>query len=343
MKPIHFLGILFVIVGYYNLKIFEPFLENIIIASLLAIATSKIFHFLRIRTNNNLFASVAITILIAIVFFAPIVYIVTVAAVKISQINLSETTSLFLELKIWLKHFIEKNSLLNYPAIKEFLNNIEISSYTQKIAQIASYIAAKSANFLKDILLILIFYFFANLYGKELIAYIEKIIPLPQKEINTLFESLANVMGVVFSSILATAIFEGILFGIIAQIYGYNGIMFAIFYGFASLIPVVGGILMWLPLSLHQYFLGNTSASLIIAFYSIIIISIVADTFIKPLIIKFIDEKLIKKEVFINELLIFFSIVAGLSTYGFWGMIIAPALLTLLISILNIYPQLKKH
>ena len=47
-----------------------------------------------------------------------------------------------------------------------------------------------------------------------------------------------------------------------------------------------------------------------------------------------------EEHIKINELLIFFSIIAGLSSYGFWGMIIGPAVITLMISILDLYPKL---
>ena len=44
----------------------------------------------------------------------------------------------------------------------------------------------------------------------------------------------------------------------------------------------------------------------------------------------------IKSNTKVNELLIFFSIIAGLSTFGFWGMILGPAITTLFISSLKL-------
>jgi predicted PurR-regulated permease PerM len=38
--------------------------------------------------------------------------------------------------------------------------------------------------------------------------------------------------------------------------------------------------------------------------------------------------------------MIFFAIVAGLTTFGFWGMIIGPAITTFFISFLKIYKVL---
>ncbi len=150
-------------------------------------------------------------------------------------------------------------------------------------------------------------------------------------------------MSIVFYSILITAILEGALFAIIAMMYGQDGLLFGILYGFASLIPIVGGALMWVPLALYEYANGNTVAAIVISVYSIVIISIVADTFIKPIIIEYVNDVMIKTPTKINALIIFFAILAGLTTFGFWGMIIGPAITTFFISFLKIYKVLMEE
>ncbi len=136
-------------------------------------------------------------------------------------------------------------------------------------------------------------------------------------------------MSVVLYSILATAVLEGFLFGVFISFFGYDGILLGVLYGFASLIPVIGGLIMWLPVAIYEIFTGSTGNALAIVAYSIVVISIVADTFIKPVIIKYINQKVVKTPTKVNEILIFFAIVAGLSTFGFWGgMIIGPAMVT---------------
>ena len=186
--------------------------------------------------------------------------------------------------------------------------------------------------------LILVFYFFVNLYSKELVKFIKDILPFDRH--SSFFVEISNVMSVVFYSTLITAILEGALFATIVMAYGYDGLLFGILYGFASLIPVVGGVLMWLPLSMYEYANGNTTTAIVIALYSIIMISIIADTFIKPMIIKYVHTNMIKNQTKINEIVVFFSIIAGLTTYGFWGMILGPAITTFFISLVRIYQVL---
>jgi len=118
--------------------------------------------------------------------------------------------------------------------------------------------------------------------------------------------------------------------------YRYDGLLLGVLYGFASLIPVVGGIIMWLPVAIYEAMTGSITNAIVIAVYSILMISIFADTFAKPIIIKYINQKVVRTPTNVNEILIFFSIVAGLATFGFWGMIIGPAMVTFFISIMHL-------
>ncbi|SMC09038.1 AI-2E family transporter [Nitratiruptor tergarcus] len=341
MKPIHFLGILIVVIGYYLFKVFSPFIGNITIATLLALATYKIHRFLLLKFPGRILPALLSTIILGVLFFAPLIYIITNAATFVAQIDFTHLKQTITETKKLIESTIASQNWLSSINMHEYTAQLDVNKIINWLISTATFLGTKSANFIKDTLLILIFYFFANLYGKDLLQYFQRIIPLRSEDSITIFENLTGVMGVVFNSIIATAIFEGALFGIIAHIYGYNGLLFGILYGFSSLIPVVGGMLMWLPVSIDLYFSGNTSGAIVLALYSIIVISVIADTFIKPIIIKYIDDIMSEEEhTRVNELLIFFSIIAGLSSYGFWGMIIGPAVITLMISVLNLYPKL---
>ena len=128
-----------------------------------------------------------------------------------------------------------------------------------------------------------------------------------------------------------------------ASFFGFDGLLLGIIYGFASLIPIVGGAIVWIPVSLFAWSSINANAGIFVAVYSVVIISVIADTFVKPIIIKYIKDNVLKSSVKINELLIFFSILAGMSSYGFWGMILGPAITSFLIAISRIYIKLYGH
>ncbi len=336
-----FLGILFVLVLYGMLVLFKPFLLNIAIASLLTIATIPLHVKILSYTKNPLTTSFITTFLLCILFFVPIVYAITVLAKEALKFNpqiIQDTIHFFTNYKFNLPESLQ----FLEPNIKDFLSNIDISSLSNKLLSSAASFGKIGAGFFTNMVFIVIFFFFANAYGRDIIEYIKSVLPMEKEEVEMIFTEMGNVMSVVFYSILVTAIFEGALFAIIGIYFGYNGFLLGIIYGFCSLIPLVGGALMWVPISAYEFAHGNTTNALIIASYSIIVISIIADTFIKPLIIKYINNKILIIPTQINELLIFFAILAGLSTFGFWGMILGPAITTFFLSILKIYKLLKE-
>ena len=218
------------------------------------------------------------------------------------------------------------------------LSQINMETITSSAIFITGKIGAFSAGFLKNAFLILIFYFFAQYNGSYVLTFLKRVIQMSIEETEILARELSSVMSVVFYSIITTAMFEGVLFGVAISFMGYNGLLFGIMYGFASLIPVVGGVIMWLPFMIYEFAVGNNTSAIFIALYSIVVISIVADTFIKPLIIRWINQRILKDDdTKMNELVIFFSIIAGLATYGFWGMILGPAITAFFLTILKLF------
>jgi predicted PurR-regulated permease PerM len=190
---------------------------------------------------------------------------------------------------------------------------------------------------MKNMFLVVVFYFFINFYGNHFFDMVLTLLPVSSAKGSKMMHEVSATMEVVFYSVIVTAIFEGYLFGIIMSYFGFNGLLFGVIYGFASLVPIIGGIVVWAPVSLYAWTKVDSQTAIIIASYSIIVISIIADTFIKPMIIKIIKVDFLKSTIQINSIVIFFSILAGMSTYGFWGMIVGPAVTSFLIAITKVY------
>jgi predicted PurR-regulated permease PerM len=330
-----FLNILFVIITYFMYVTYQPFLMDMVVAILLAISLSKVYSLLDQKINNKYISATIMTLALALLLFGPLFYFITEAAGLIHKVT-PDTIHLIVE---------KANELFKYlpdivaKKVEEYFSANNLNLIYKNLASFVAPLTAKSAIFLKDMILIVIFYFFTLLYGKEILHFLESVSPLEKRKSEILIRDTQEVMGLVFYSAMFTAIFEGLLFGGFIQIYGFDGLFFTVMYAFASLIPVIGGAIMWLPISLYLYSTGDTKGAIIVALYSVIVISIIADTFIKPLIIDMIKKRMHNK-IELNSMLIFFSIVAGLSTFGFWGVIIGPAITSIFISILKFYKKI---
>ncbi|WP_052805828.1 AI-2E family transporter [Campylobacter jejuni] len=329
------------VILFLLLYLFKGFLLVIIIASLMAVATSNInAKFLNLTKGHKFLASILTTACMVLLFFAPFVYAMIELAKALKNFDIDLVTQTLDYVKNYQFTLPESFNFLE-PKIKEFLASIDLNSISKQILSYASSFTKSGAKFLIDMVLICVFYFFANLYGTELVIYLKSIIPIDKKELDDVLSEVGNVMAVVLYSMVIVAIFQGALFGLITIFYGYDGILMGVIFAVSSLIPAIGGALIYVPVSLYEFASNNLNSALVIFIYSVIVISFIADTLIKPLIIKWINKKLVKTPTKINELLIFLAMIAGISTFGFWGIILGPAILTFFVSTLRMYVILK--
>ena len=320
------------LVGAYS--VYKPFLLSLVVAMLLTMATFNLTKKLVEYTHSARISAGISTTLLTLLLFAPIVYMATIGVGYISQIDNAGIKDTIYTLK----KFIEEVPFLQELS-KQYLSDEQITFYIKESTSYVTLLGGAGLGFMKNMFFVVVFYFFINYYGNRFFDMILSLLPVSPTRGVRMIEEVSATMEVVFYSIIMTAIFEGFLFGIVMGALGFNGIFFGVVYGFASLIPVIGGIIVWAPVSLYAWTKIDTQTAIIIATYSIVMISIIADTFIKPIIIKVIKEDFLKSPIKINSMVIFFSILAGMSTYGFWGMIVGPAITSFLIAITKVYVE----
>jgi len=318
------------LIGAYS--VYQPFVLSISVAMLLSMATFNLTKQLTEFSGSAKISAAISTFLMTLLLFVPIIYLATVGVGYISQIDNAGIKDTITTVKI----FVEEIPYL-HDVSDQYLNDQKITEYIKESTTYLTLAGGAGLGFMKNMLFVVVFYFFINYYGNRFFDTILEILPVSPVKGSKMIQEVSATMEIVFYSIIVTAIFEGVLFGIIMSYFGFNGLLFGVIYGFASLIPIVGGIVVWLPVSLYAWTKVDSQTAIIIASYSVIMISIIADTFIKPMIIDVIKVDFLKSTIEINSILIFFSILAGMSTYGFWGMIVGPAVTSFLIAITKVY------
>jgi predicted PurR-regulated permease PerM len=318
------------IIGAYS--VYQPFLLSITVAILLSMATFNLTKKLVDVTHSEKISSAISTLLLSVLLFAPIVYLATVGVGYISQIDnagIKETINT-------IKTYIETVPFLQNLST-QYLSDAQVTSYIKESTSYLTFAGGAGLGFMKNMFFVVVFYFFINFYGNHFFEMVLKLLPVSSEKGSKMMQEVSATMEVVFYSIIVTAIFEGILFGLIMSYFGFNGLLFGVIYGFASLVPIIGGIMVWAPVSLYAWTQIDSQTAVMIATYSVLVISVIADTFVKPMIIEVIKKDLLKSTIEINSIVIFFSILAGMSTHGFWGMILGPAITSFLIAITKVY------
>ncbi len=317
--------------------VYKPFLLSMIVAMLLTMATYNLTKRVTKRFNSRKISTVIMTLLMILIIFVPIVYITTIGVEYVRHIDKQTLKTMIHTADEFFGHIPYLNNWTS-----DYFSEDKILSSIQSSAHYLASLGSAGLDFVKNMLLVVLFYFVINLYGDRLFELIRLLMPVSRIKSTRMIHEVSSTMEVVFYSAIATAILEGVLFGLFARNYGFDGLLLGILYGFSSLIPVIGGALVWVPTALYSWSQIDERSAWAIAIYSVVVISIIADTFVKPVIIKVIKEDLLKSAVQINEMVIFFSILAGIGSYGVWGMILGPAITAFLIAMTKVYIEFNK-
>ena len=330
--------ILFVLALMGAYSIYEPFLLSMVVAMLLTMATYNLTKKVSRKFNSRKIGAVVMTSALIFIIFIPIIYITTAGIEHLAHIDMKMLKAMI--------HSVEESLRgISYIQgwIDQYFSEEKILSFFQDSAKYITSFGSAGIGFMKNMFLVILFYFVINLYGDRLFELIRLLMPISRIKSTRMIHEISSTMEVVFYSTIATATLEGLLFGIFVSSFGFNGLLLGFTYGFASLIPVIGGALVWVPTAIYSWSQIDTHTAWMIAIYSVVIISVVADTFVKPVIIKVIKEDLLKSTIEINEMVIFFAILAGISSYGIWGMILGPAITSFLIAMTRVYIEFNSE
>lgn len=231
-----------------------------------------------------------------------------------------------------------------FPRIPEMLERFDIdfetagdrlsdviSSSSQYIAQEAFSIGRSTLHFLISMILMLYLSFFFFRDGHHVAGMVEKAIPLGNKREKKLSERFVKVTRATIKSTFIVAAVEGALGGIILAILGVPG---AVLWGFAmgilSLIPAVGAFLIWGPIAIYLFAIGDVVQAIILVAFGSIVIGLI-DNFLRPM--------LVGRDVRLPDWLILLSILGGLSIFGVHGFVIGPILTALFVTLWDIFRQ----
>ena len=136
------------------------------------------------------------------------------------------------------------------------------------------------------------------------------------------------IFASVVSSVVAAAA-HGILGGIAFGLTGINAPVFwGVMMGFFSLVPLVGSALIWVPVAISLIVQGHMGAGILLAVFCSVIVGLV-DNVIRPWLISGRAE--------MGGLVVFISVLGGISVFGMLGVVLGPIVVATAASLLDLY------
>ncbi|KAA8710023.1 AI-2E family transporter [Helicobacter canis] len=316
--------------------LYYAFLYTIIIAALLCIATYWIKEFFYTKLKSNLLASGLSVLVLLALFIIPLYFVIHRGALGLLGVDWKQAEVWFVQIKELIRSALH---YLPFIQAQDVLANFSFSSIAGFVSRLSTIVGKSSVGFVVDACFIVLFLSVFFYYGGAWYGYFCKLLPARDEQIDLIAADVSGVLRVVFFSTILNVCLQGFAFGLLASVFGLDGVLLGVLYGLCSLIPIVGGALVWLPVGLILYVQGEIVQAVVLVLYSVVFIGFIIDNIVKPFLIRIVNRKLLDKPLNINEFVIFFAIFAGLSACGFWGIIIGPAITAFFIVMVRIYER----
>ncbi|HEX5711553.1 MAG TPA: AI-2E family transporter [Sulfuricurvum sp.] len=334
---------IFIAIGLF-FWLFFPFLKSFFVALLLVTAftpvhlllENKLKKYPKICPLASLLTASTMTLFLITILFVPILFFIYYIIAHPSELyTIGETfyrqgirvLSLAPDSISWLK----KPLALLSEKVVENQEKIISTAVANLGDGLLGFMGA-----LGNMVMIVIFFFFLSWYRRDLTLAITPIIPIKRSVRLEFVLDMIATTSTGFYTLIGVGIAQGLAFGIFISFFdGYDPLLLGLMIAVTSVIPIVGTALIWIPIALNEFFNGHSANALIIFFYSWAMLSFFIDNIVRLIILQQLNHLMSQGRKEINDFLIFFALIAGLATFGFWGFILGPAIVAFAVTLLR--------
>ena len=201
--------------------------------------------------------------------------------------------------------------------------------FQDRVAAVIPKLVNDTLNLFLNLVVLLFVLYYMLVHGKEMESFIGRILPLKKINIATLAVETKRIVKVSALGIPIISLIQGLTatFGYIIFNAG-DVVLWGFLTGVFAFFPVVGTMIIWVPLVIYMYASGQTWDALGLALYSLVVTGNV--DYLARI-------TLLKKMGHIHPVITVLGVGVGLSLFGFLGLIFGPLLVNYVILLFRIY------
>ncbi|GMU61396.1 MAG: UPF0118 membrane protein [Myxococcaceae bacterium] len=322
----------FAVLGYFLFRILAPFTSAILWAALLTFMLMPLQKRLDARWKRPMLSAGLLTALTFLVVAGPVTifgFAFTRQASELIARMQSEAHNRNLPALQLVLEFKPVHALISsvgaYTSLseEEILNQAAdaLREAANKLASLGGTVVIGAFGAVSQFLMMLFLLFFLLRDGRGMVERFVRLVPLSPERKAELQTTLGGVASAVVLGALATSVVQGTLLGIGFAIAGLpSPLVFGAVGAVASLIPVVGTALVWIPAVITLVAQGRTGWAVFLAIWCVVLVA-GSDNVIKPLVISGRSKA--------STLLVLVGLLGGVATFGFAGLFMGPLVLTL--------------
>jgi predicted PurR-regulated permease PerM len=316
--------------GYLAFSVVAPFLSSLAWGASFAMVLNPVQSRLARRLSRGQ-AATATTVLATLIIVGPVIGVtaalvgeVTSAVERIQSGGPTIHTPP--EVQRWYAH-LQQQTLLPLPAdLTSALSDAVHKGAAFLSGQIGS-IAQNVASFVLQLFVMLfaLFYFLRD--GARIIRLIRQLLPFEPARRDRIIHQTYELVVATIGSTFTVAIVQGNLMGLALGLLGFHSPVFwGVVTAFASLLPVVGSGLVWVPAAFYLFASGDILRAVILLVVGAGVVG-VADNILRPI--------LLSGRTTMHGLLVFISLMGGAAAFGLIGLVVGPVIIATLGTLLG--------
>ena len=323
LRQLFMLGII-IMLGILLIATLYPFLPGLLGSITLYILTKKLYKKLTVQKKwkEGITAILFITVLILLIA-VPLYFSIQLVIPRINDV-LNNQGKIISRLE-----FVSKKA---EPYLgTELFTPATATNIAKKFTAYIPSIVNTTTNWLMNVGMLFFFLFYFLYNNKTIEFHLKEIIPLSNTDIQQLGDETfmmvrANALGIPIVSIV-----HGIVACIGYVIFGVdNWALWGFLTGVVAFFPIVGIMVVWVPLVIYYYSINQNFIASAVALYSIFITGNV------DYITRF---GIIKKLGNVHPMVTVLGVIVGLKLFGFMGLIFGPLLISYFIILIKFYTK----
>ena len=339
---LYFSAVLILLI-YLLWMMMRPFLGAIIFAAIITGSIYPVYMQLLEKTKlTRRIAAIIMCFLVIIVVFFPTIYLsfeLSKEAITLYQ-NIAagisnESVNNFFFGDGYFAEAVKKSSTklgieVNMDkVINEVVN--QIKNFSRIVIVTINNIVGNIVNFLFDFVIMILVIYALLAEGIPLKEFLLEFSPLPNDQEELIIEKFNQMNFVTLVCNGLGGLIQGILAGIGFWIAGFNlVVLWTTIMIILAFIPLLGMSIVYIPACIYLAIIGKTSASITLFIYCSLL-AFLTENWFKPLFIG--------KRIQINSLFVLFTIIGGMTVFGFGGIFYGPVIAILFLTTVELYHE----
>lgn len=318
----YFFLVIILLFALFLLNALTQFFSAFLIAVIFYILSEPLADWLvKKRKWRKSWAAIVVIVLSFFIILLPITIFFTLLYNKVS-VALAHTDNIMAGIK-------KLNEVIEQKYHYELISDKTIDTIKSNVAVVLPIILNQGVGFISTIIMMYFFLYFMMQQRGRMEAAIVFYLPFKREKINMFSKELvaqtfSNAVGIPLIAV-AQGLCAFIAYAIVGvEQPGFWGTITA----FASIIPVVGSAVVWIPITIYLFATGQNWQAIFVIVWSAVIVGTVDN------VLRFM---LAKRMADVHPIVTVLGVIIGLKYFGFIGLIFGPVLISYFIILLKIY------